>query len=123
MKKLVLISLDLVVALPIVATSFALLFSSIGGSQGYLLGLASFQNRYLYAVTVSHTAASSLDSGTMNYSVAIQLVQNISKESGLGLSVTNYSSPGPCYESKVLCRLVTLTDSAYLLVVNYANTS
>ncbi len=116
-KKLVLVSLDLMLALPILTAGFAFLFSSIGGSQSYLLTLANSQDRYLNLFSSSQKIATVLDSQRMNYSSAASFASETAI--GEGMSATLGPSPDSCYAPFTLCRLVTVSGDSYFLVLSY----
>ena len=123
MKKLVMVSLDLMAALPIASLAFILLFSSMRNSQAYLLNSADFQGRYLDEMTVSQQIAGLLDLGNLNYTSSLQSAEKMSAENGFVLSISPLDSPDPCAQPSAVCRIVTISGSAYLLVLSYENAS
>ena len=116
-KKLVLVSLDLMIALPILTAGFAFLFSSIGGSQSYLFALANSQDRYVNLLSSSQKIVLTLDSQLMNYSSAARFAYETAI--GEGISASLDSNPDSCYEPFTLCRLVTVSGNSYFLVLSY----
>ncbi len=116
-KKLVLVSLDLMLALPILTAGFAFLFSSIGGSQSYLFALANSQDRYVNLLSSSQKMAIALDSRPMNYSSAASFASETAI--GEGLSASLDVNPDSCYAPFTLCRLVTVSGDSYFLVLSY----
>lgn len=121
MKKLLLISLDLMLALPILGLGFAALFSSIIGSQSYLLALARLENRTLSLSVASQQVAEALDADAVNYSAAYQAASVVAKENGVAAIIANRSFAQGCASALEVCRLVTVSGSVRLLVVSYEN--
>lgn len=122
-KKLMILSLDLMLALPIASVAFLLLFSSIRGSQDYQLASAAFTNRDLNAFTVSQQIATTLDASALNHSMALLIASNISKEHGLTSSMTIPEDAMTCTPLLAVCRLVTISGSSYVLVVSHESAS
>lgn len=116
-KKLVLVSLDLMLALPILTAGFAFLFSSIGGSQSYLLTLAKSQDRYLGLLSSSQRIASVLDSQQMNYSSAERFASEAAAEEGISARMS--SDANACGAPLTVCRLVTVSGNSYFMVLSY----
>ena len=123
MSKLVIISLDLMLALPIVSIAFILVFSSIRGSQGSMLDSASFEERELRAFTASQSIAGKLDASALNLSGAAELVKNASNQYEVSVTLAGLGGSAECSAGHSVCRLVTLSNSVYILVVRYENTS
>ncbi len=120
--KLVIISLDMLVALPILSVAMLLLFSSIRGTQGYLLALGGSQGARLNALVASQRIAQAIDA-SYNYSVAMSSSESISSSYGLVSRIVGQYDAQACGSQYALCRLVTVSGSTYLLVVNYENAS
>ena len=121
--KLVIISLDLIVALPVLSVAALLLFSSIRGTQGYLLSLGNSESARLNALVVSQQIAEKIDASAANYSTAVRIAGSTSAAYNISRSLLAYSGPSPCGGARTVCRLVTISGNAYLLVLNYESPS
>jgi hypothetical protein len=117
--KLFIISLDLLLALPIVSIGFVLLFSSITSSQGYLYALAASQNRTLTLVSVSQQIEDQIESREANVTLAYQIAASASAKSGLGAEITDFHNASGCMSPLTLCRIVMVSGDAELLVMKY----
>lgn len=115
--KGVIVSLDLMLALPIASVAFLLLFSSIKSSQSYLASSANSEGRSLEALVVSQQIANKLDSSALNYSGAVGIAANISAAHGFGVRILSLGSGYSCGSLLTICRLVTLSGSVYVLLV------
>ncbi len=119
MKKLVIISLDLLVALPILTLVLALLFSSVKGTQAYLPELGLTQEAWLRAAVASQLCASRVDLQAGNMTSANSIAAGIASSLNVSVSMVPYQDTRPCGSARALCRLVTVSGHAYLLVVSY----
>ncbi len=119
--KLVIISLDLMLALPILALGLAVLFSSIVNSQTYLLAFAGLQNKTLDLFTTSQQIAHALDANQVNGTTAAELASDIALGNGVAAGVLDVGSAADCVNALTLCRIVTVSGAARLLVVSYEN--
>ncbi len=119
MKKLVIISLDLLAALPILTIAFALFFSSVGGTQPYLLSLGVSQAAGLREATASQLISSQIDGGPANYSTAEGIASRVSSSYNVSSRLVGLDEAQACEIGRTLCRLVTISGNAYLLVVSY----
>ncbi len=117
MAKLFLISLDLLVALPILGVASLLLFSSIYSSQTYALGIARGQYSQLGAFEVSQEAAPALDSNATNYTSAESITYGIESRTGFTLELLR-PKVNLCSGIWQACRIVTVSGVPYLLVVS-----
>lgn len=115
-KKMVIVSLDLMLALPVLTAGVVFLFSSISGSQSYLLAQAKSQGRYISLLSSSQRIAGALDSQEMNYSSAVALASGMAAEGGLSASIV--ASADSCGVPNAMCRLVTISGSSYFLVLS-----
>ncbi len=122
MKKLVAVSLDLVIALPMASIAFMLLFSSISGSQTYLARLAYFQGRDLAKLSVSQQIADAIDGNLLNFMTANNIASNLSRKSGVSALISPPEAGSYC-PAQDLCRLITINGSVYSLRLSYENAS
>ncbi|MDE1873535.1 MAG: hypothetical protein KGI04_00220 [Candidatus Micrarchaeota archaeon] len=123
MKRLFLISLDLLAALPILCIASALVLSSISSSQNYLLALGESRGTLLNAIVASQQIAVELDAGPTNYSQAASMAGTIASTEGLSAQLLESVGGASCSGPSSFCRLVTVSGDVYLLVVSYANAS
>lgn len=121
LARLFLVSLDLLVALPILGIVSLLLFSSIYTSQRSLQGLAEWQYWQLKAFGASQQAAVLLDSSQVNYTAAETAVSGIADNASVSFGLLP-ANEGACPAVSAVCRLVTLSGVPYLLVVYNAST-
>ena len=121
--KLVIISLDLLLALPVLTLGVTLLFSSVNDSQLRLLSLAEAHNRTLDLLTASQQIAVKVDSGAYNFSSAYAAAAELASSSGLKAEITQLNHTAACAEPFSQCRIVTIGGMAYLLVLSHENTS
>jgi hypothetical protein len=121
MVKLFLISLDLMVALPILGVAAVLLFSNIYSSQGSALHLAELQRGQLGAFEYSQTAAAAVDGSAANFTDAESIISGIAGNTGLAFGLYPPSN-GACSFGSQVCRLVTVSGVPYLLVVSNEST-
>ncbi|MGA3020831.1 MAG: hypothetical protein ABSD68_02685 [Candidatus Micrarchaeales archaeon] len=121
--KLFIISLDLLLALPIVSVGFMLLFSSIASSQSYLTTLAVSQDRMLSLVSISQQIEERIDSREANMTLAYQIAASASNKTGLTAEITDLHNERGCISPLALCRVITVSRYAKLLVVKYASSS
>ncbi|MDE1854923.1 MAG: hypothetical protein KGH57_01210 [Candidatus Micrarchaeota archaeon] len=121
--KIFIISLDMLIALPILSVAMIFLFSSMRGTQSYLLALGSSRGPRLNALVASQQISQAIDNGAYNYSTALQLAGGISAKYGLSSQILNQGSIQQCGNSNTVCRLTTISGNAYLLVVSYEGAS
>jgi hypothetical protein len=120
--KLFIISLDLLLALPIISIGLMLLFSSITSSQSYLTTLAVSQNRTLTLVSISQQIEDLIDSREANLTLAYQIAAAASDKAGLAVAITDLNASN-CMFPLTICRIITVSGHAELLVVKYASSS
>ena len=122
MQKLAIVSLDLMVALPIVAASFLLILSSTKFSEAYLSDASMHQAALLGLYAKSQAAASVLSGGAVSYSSALMMAKSLSSE-GIDSHLTSLQNTSFCNMWESVCRIVVVSGNAYLLVINYENAS
>lgn len=120
--KIFIISLDMLVALPVLSVAMLLLFSSVKGTQSYLLTLGVSQTSRLNAIVTSQQIAGRIDSGVLNYSDALELADSVSGKYGLTAQLLSHNSVSGCGSAGIVCRLVTVSGNVYVLVVSYEST-
>jgi hypothetical protein len=118
-KKLMIVSLDLMLALPIVTAGFAFLFSSIASSQPYLADLAVSQNITLSMLSVSQRISAAIGLEGLNYSEAEGLASSLAYAGGVSYRIQK--DPVGCGMPSTLCRVITISGSAYVLVLSHAS--
>jgi hypothetical protein len=121
--KIFIISLDMLVALPVLSLAAMLLFSSARGTQSYLLVLGGAYGSRLDAITASQQISQSIDSGTYNYSSASQAASGVAGEYGLAAQLIGLDAVLRCGGFGEICRIVIVSGRAYVLVVSYENAS
>jgi len=121
--RLMIISLDLLLALPVLTLGITLLFSSINDSQMQLLALAESHNRTLNLLTASQQIVDKIDSGIYNRSAAAAAAAEFAGLSGLRSEITLLNHSDACAEPFSQCRILVLEGSAYLLVLSHENSS
>jgi hypothetical protein len=121
--KIFIISLDMLVALPVLSLAAMFLFSSARGTQSYLLSLGGAYGSRLDAITASQQISQSIDSGTYNYSSASQAASSVAGEYGLAAQVIGLDAVQRCGGFGEICRIVIVSGRAYVLVVSYENAS
>lgn len=114
--RLVMISLDMVVALPILSVAVLLLLSSIRGTQGYLLELGVSEASRLRMLSASQQIAGAVDASA-NYSSALLAAGTVSARYGLSAQLSDPGEAPECSAAGTACRLVTVSGMAYLMVV------
>lgn len=118
--KLMIIALDMLVALPIVTAAFALLLSSVSGSQAYLPALGSSEAARLNAIVTSQQIIDRVIVSA-NYSSAEQAAQDIASAYNVTAQLSSVGSAAQCGSRNSVCRLATVSGTAYLLVISYEN--
>lgn len=116
------ISLDLMIALPLAAVAFAVLFAGISSNVPYLSKLIAYKAQLLGLYARSQEVASALASIPLNYEQASALIT--SQSSGnVSSSIVPLQSISNCSPGISLCRVVVVSGNAYLLVMRYENAS
>lgn len=114
--RLQLISLDLIVALPIVSGAVLLLFLGFGSAQGYLLQMTRSEGGTLTLYYDSQYAVTLLESRNESYSEAAALLQNYSANEGINATMYGLGQAAVCSGPR-FCRTVTISSGSYLLVI------
>ena len=117
MAKLFLVSLDLMVALPILGVAALLLFSSVYSSQDSVLHLAVSQYGQLSALVHSQVVVVAVDGNAVNLTSAESIVSGAAINTGLVFGLYPLGS-GSCASGPQACRIVTVSGVPYLLVVS-----
>ncbi len=120
MAKLMLISLDLLLALPVAAVSSLLLFSIIESSGAYIYGTANYQTKLLHLYSSSQAVASMLCNANLSYGNASRAVSSY-YNSGVISRLAFANSFSYCTDRLTLCRFVVISGKNYILVTYYEN--
>ena len=115
-------SLDLIVALPILAVSFYMIASVFSSSASYLYNSSSVSSSFLNAFARMRLISHFIQFGDLNYSEAAYFA---SQNSNGSVFIRNFSITGNdtgCPASSV-CSITLIKNSAYLMVSRYENTN
>ncbi|MGC8710475.1 MAG: hypothetical protein ACP5RF_02600 [Candidatus Micrarchaeia archaeon] len=117
MQKLIIISLDMIISLPIImavlaAIVYAFQEARAGASEGMLI------SREINAYTESQVFVSTLIGTNSTFAFANASIKNAFLDIG-SASVSNIANA----QCSGLCRIITLSGKSYLMVINYENSS
>lgn len=117
-----LISLDMMVALPFASLAIMLLLSAFYGSQRYLSNSSQSSEGMIMLYYMSQSITEVISAQGMNYSLAYSFISSYSKSYGLNssLSLLNGSSENRC-GYLMACRIETIAGVAYLLRLSENN--
>ena len=120
--KSMLISLDMMVALPFASFAILLLLSAFFGSQRYLSNSSQSNEGMIMLYYMSQSITKVISAQGMNSSLAYSLLSSYSKSYNLNpsLSLLNASSEGRC-GYLIACRIETIAGAAYLLQISKNN--
>lgn len=111
------ISLDLMVALPIVAVSVVLLFGCLYATQYGISQSATYQKNALQRLEASQLIASGIEQAHDNYSSSLLLARSLAQGLGVNESINGSVDQQACDASLTVCRLITVNGSSYFLVI------
>lgn len=114
--KFQMISLDLMVALPIISAAILLLFSSFYSSQTYLTESSRSEAELLSLYYDSQFMASVIGTTNANYTSSLNIVGNSSMIYRVNATLSALNQEDMCPVLAV-CRIVTVSSVPYMLEV------
>ncbi len=116
--KGILVSLDMIIALPIASATILLLISSYHSNVSQLSGLAANETAQLNLYDKSQILVGTLNKLHLNYSESTLLINNYSTFNLLNSTIENFDTVNSttCI-GIVVCRIVQINGNSYLLVI------
>ncbi len=111
------ISLDLMIALPILALTLLLLFSGIYSAESGLGSLAVHQKSILQRYSGSQLIATEIARSHANLSSALSLAGYISRGLDVNASITQSTNVTLCNTGYTICRMLVIQNRSYFLVI------
>lgn len=117
--KLLLISLDLIVALPIASAAILLLFGSLSNAGSYMAASARSQAMSLSIYYKSELLVTLLSNADLNYTSAIQVAGRFSEVYGVNSTLVPLAiAENQSCSGSAACRVVTISSISYLVTVS-----
>ncbi|MEM0094620.1 MAG: hypothetical protein QXF41_01610 [Candidatus Micrarchaeaceae archaeon] len=123
--KLILPSLDMLIALQLMLIATLILFKAYYVPQEDMAAALSYQREFLNLSDLSQEFVTVIEKTRMNFSAAASFLASESSAYGIKISllVQNTSSSVPHYCSYSLCRFITSDNITYLMVMSNENTN
>ncbi len=121
--KAVMISLDILIAMPIALATVYLLIYSAKSTIGYQLSSSSFYSAKLYQYSISQYLTGSIENGNLDYANAIQLLNSEARQFKISMSIKNTSESVKYCDYYSTCRIVEIGGDSYLLVIGNETTN
>ncbi len=112
--KLVIISMDLMIAIPLSLAAFYIMLVGANSIIGYQHQSSTLSSSRLRDIALSQELAVAIDFGPMNYSNAAALIHNSAIESNSTINLSGISYNETC---NAVCRIVEIRNASYLLVI------
>ncbi|VVB77047.1 Uncharacterised protein [uncultured archaeon] len=116
--KLMLISMDVLIGSQLAFAGILFILACVSASQDYFATSVAYRARALDTILVSQQVSAVLDSSGMNVSAAQSLAQSISSGYGLRSELVPYDGQPACSGAYVVCRFLTVSGAAFLLIVS-----
>lgn len=117
--KAILISLDMIMALPFACLAILLLFSAFYGSQAYLSNSSQSSEEMIALYYRSQFITDVVSAQGMTYSLAYSFLTSYSKSYGLDFFLSPYgSTPASGCGYSQICRIETISGASYLLRIS-----
>ncbi|MEM0148818.1 MAG: hypothetical protein QW774_02835 [Candidatus Micrarchaeaceae archaeon] len=121
MKRLILLSLDMLMALQLILIAALMLYKTYYILQRNIAETLYYQTKFLNVSDLSQEFVTAIESTQMNFSTASSFISSESRVYNLNVSLLKgYTLRNATYYCQYsLCRLVTSDNITYLMVVNY----
>jgi hypothetical protein len=120
-SKGIIISLDLILALPIALLSMYLFFIAFRQTSVYMVNMSVSKTSYLKLFGISQDISYMIENEHMNYNKTLYVGEGIAKTDEAQLSLMRHYDI-ICRINEI-CRIVEINGISYVMVVEYENTS